>query len=84
MNALPTTGELFAANQVSPETERCYKYQLRSCSAHCVAVESSRPWSMVVADPIHLPIQGSPFRRKLGVILLRQDCRLIALWYAVR
>ena len=30
MNALPTTGELFATNQVSPETERCYKYQLRS------------------------------------------------------
>ena len=33
MNALPTTGELFAANQVSPETERCYKYQLRSFAA---------------------------------------------------
>ena len=30
MNALPTTGELFATNQVSPETERCYKYQLRN------------------------------------------------------
>ncbi len=30
MNALPMTGELFATNQVSPETERCYKYQLRS------------------------------------------------------
>ncbi|MCH2540427.1 MAG: hypothetical protein MK000_08805 [Anaerolineales bacterium] len=30
MNALPTTGELFATNQVSPETERYYKYQLRS------------------------------------------------------
>ena len=30
MSALPTTGELFATNQVSPETERCYKYQLRS------------------------------------------------------
>ena len=30
MNALPTTGELFATNQVSPETERGYKYQLRN------------------------------------------------------
>ena len=30
MNALPITGELFATNQVSPETERCCKYQLRS------------------------------------------------------
>ena len=30
MNALPTTGELFATNQVSPDTERCYKYQLRN------------------------------------------------------
>ena len=30
MNALPTTGELFATNQVSPDTERCYRYQLRS------------------------------------------------------
>ncbi|SVC02839.1 uncharacterized protein METZ01_LOCUS255693, partial [marine metagenome] len=23
-------GELFATNQVSPDTERCYRYQLRS------------------------------------------------------
>ena len=30
MNALPTTGELFATNQASPETERCYKYQQRN------------------------------------------------------
>ncbi len=30
MNALPITGELFATNQVSADTERCYKYQLRS------------------------------------------------------
>ncbi len=30
MSALPVTGELFATNQVSPETERCYKYQLRN------------------------------------------------------
>ena len=30
MNALPITGELFATNQVSPETERGYKYQLRN------------------------------------------------------
>ena len=30
MNALPITGELFATNQVSPETERCYKSQLHS------------------------------------------------------
>ena len=30
MNALPTTGELFATNQVSPDTERCYRYQLRN------------------------------------------------------
>ena len=29
MNALPTTGELFATNQVSPDTERCYRNQLR-------------------------------------------------------
>ena len=28
MNALPVTGELFATNLVSPEGERCYKYQL--------------------------------------------------------
>ena len=33
MSALPTTGELFATNQVSPETESCYKYQLRSFAA---------------------------------------------------
>jgi len=26
----PHCGELFATNQVSPETERCYKYQLRN------------------------------------------------------
>ena len=32
MNALPITGELFATNQVSPDTERCYRYQLRSFS----------------------------------------------------
>jgi len=30
VSALPTTGALFATNQVSPDTERCYKYQLRS------------------------------------------------------
>ena len=30
VNALPTTGELFATNQVSPETERGYRYQLRN------------------------------------------------------
>ena len=30
MSALPTTGELFATNQVSPETERGYRYQLRN------------------------------------------------------
>ncbi len=30
MNALPLTGELFATNQVSPDTERCYRYQLRN------------------------------------------------------
>jgi len=30
MNNIPTTGKLFATNQVSPDTERCYKYQLRS------------------------------------------------------
>ncbi len=30
MNNIPTTGELFATNQVSPDTERCYKYQLRN------------------------------------------------------
>ena len=29
MNRLPTTGELFATNQVSPDTERCYRNQLR-------------------------------------------------------
>ena len=28
MSALPVTGELFATNQVSPDTERCYRYQL--------------------------------------------------------
>ena len=30
MNALPATGDLFATNQVSPDTERCYRYQLRN------------------------------------------------------
>ena len=30
MTNIPTTGELFATNQVSPDTERCYKYQLRN------------------------------------------------------
>jgi hypothetical protein len=30
MNNIPTTGELFATNQVYPDTERCYKYQLRN------------------------------------------------------
>jgi len=30
MNALPTTGELFATDQVSPDTERCYKRQLHN------------------------------------------------------
>ncbi len=30
MNALSTSGELSATNHVSIETERCYKYQLRS------------------------------------------------------
>ena len=29
MNNIPTTGELFATNQVSPDTERCYRNQLR-------------------------------------------------------
>ena len=29
MNNIPTTGELFAINQVSPDTERCYRNQLR-------------------------------------------------------
>ena len=29
MNNLPTTAELFATNQVSPDTERCYRNQLR-------------------------------------------------------
>ena len=28
MNNLPITGELFATNQVSANTERCYKCQL--------------------------------------------------------
>ena len=30
MNNIPNVGELFATNQVSPETERCYKYQMRN------------------------------------------------------
>ena len=30
MNNILTTGELFATNQVSPDTERCYKYQMRN------------------------------------------------------
>ena len=30
MNNIPTTGELFATNQVSPDTERCYKCQLHN------------------------------------------------------
>ena len=29
MNNIPTTGDLFATNQVSPDTERCYRNQLR-------------------------------------------------------
>ncbi len=44
MNAAPITGGLFATNQLSPETERCYIYKLRSHAAHCVAVESTRGW----------------------------------------
>ena len=30
MTNIPNTGELFATNQVSPDTERCYKYQMRN------------------------------------------------------
>ena len=30
MNNLPTTGELFTTNQVSANTERCYKRQLHN------------------------------------------------------
>ena len=30
MNNIPTTGELFAINQVSANTERCYKRQLHN------------------------------------------------------
>ena len=30
MSGLPKTGDLFATNQVSPETESCYRYQLRN------------------------------------------------------
>ena len=30
MSGLPKTGDLFATNQVSPDTERCYRYQLRN------------------------------------------------------
>ena len=28
MANIPNTGELFATDQVSPDTERCYKYQM--------------------------------------------------------
>jgi integrase/recombinase XerD len=30
MNNIPNTGELFATDKVSPDTERCYKYQMRN------------------------------------------------------
>ena len=30
MTNIPNTGKLFATNQVSPDTERCYKYQMRN------------------------------------------------------
>ena len=30
MKNIPTTGELFATNRISPDTERRHKYQLRS------------------------------------------------------
>ena len=30
MTNIPNTGELFATNQVSYDTERCYKYQMRN------------------------------------------------------
>ena len=30
MPNIPNTGELFATDQVSPDTERCYKYQMRN------------------------------------------------------
>ena len=30
MNNIPTTGDLFATNQVSANTERCYKRQLHN------------------------------------------------------
>ena len=30
MTNIPNTGELFATDQVSPDTERCYKHQLHN------------------------------------------------------
>ena len=30
MITIPTTGELFATNQISANTERCYRYQMRN------------------------------------------------------
>ena len=41
MNALPATGALFAPNQVSTETERCYPSQLRNF-AQSMATEQGK------------------------------------------
>ena len=30
MTNIPNTGVLFATDQISPDTERCYKYQMRN------------------------------------------------------
>ena len=46
MNGLPKTGDLFATNQVSPDTEGCYRYQL--CSfAQWLETEQG-----MLADPV--------------------------------
>ena len=48
MNALPITGELFATNQVSPETERCYKYQLRNFAQWMREIAMYKIWKMLL------------------------------------
>ena len=56
MNALPTTGELFATNQVSPDTERCYRYQLRSFSR----------WMETERGAAEIEDDGIPFEEKIA------------------
>ena len=53
MNNIPTTGELFATNQVSANTERCYKRQLHNFAEWMADSRDVRDMEAVsTADPI--------------------------------